>query len=142
MKKVYVLTSGVYSDHKIEGIFSTRKLAEEYKNIVVGKDYNDVEEWGLDPNTASLIKRGYTVWHVLMLRSGDVERICQIDGFGHETTFYYLWERTKVPAYVGKNVPDVLTASVLARNEKHAIKIVNEIRAQMIAGNEWPQGAL
>ena len=45
--------------------------------------------------------------------------------------------RTKAPAYQGKGVPDCLNATVLARNEKHAIKIVNEKRAQIIAAGEW-----
>lgn len=40
-KKVYIVTSGCYSDYIIDAIFSTRELAEEY--IDNGNGYNDSE---------------------------------------------------------------------------------------------------
>jgi len=41
--KVYVVTSGTYSDYQIEGIFSNREAAENYAKLV--PDVNEVEEW-------------------------------------------------------------------------------------------------
>jgi hypothetical protein len=41
------------------------------------------------------------------------------------------------PAYRGKGFPDVLNATVWAKDAKHAAKIVNEYRTQMIANGEW-----
>lgn len=41
--KVYIVTSGVYSDYQIEGVFSNREAAEKYASIV--PDANEVEEW-------------------------------------------------------------------------------------------------
>lgn len=41
--KVYVVTSGCYSDYCIEKIFTDKQKAEEYKEWVV--DANDVEEY-------------------------------------------------------------------------------------------------
>jgi hypothetical protein len=38
---------------------------------------------------------------------------------------------------MGKGIPDALQADVWAKNEQHAVKIVNEKRAQMIANGEW-----
>jgi len=32
--KVYIVTSGVYSDYQIEGVFSNREAAEKYASIV------------------------------------------------------------------------------------------------------------
>ena len=43
--KVYVVTSGTYSDYCIEAIFSDKKKAEVYSGI---HSYNEVEEWEVD----------------------------------------------------------------------------------------------
>ena len=44
-KKVYVVTSGEYSDYHIVGIFDSREKAEEYINHSTYSDLNDVEEY-------------------------------------------------------------------------------------------------
>ena len=49
-----------------------------------------------------------------------------------------IWRRTQAPAYKGKGIPDALNGSVLAKDEKHAVKIANEQRTQMIALGRWP----
>lgn len=41
-EKVYIVTSGVYSDYRIEAVFSNREAAEKYASIV--PDANEVEE--------------------------------------------------------------------------------------------------
>lgn len=145
MKKIYVLTQGSYSDYSIVGIFSTRQKAEEFRTLVKpGYDgYNDLEEWTLDPDAPEKIRHGYSIWNVTMLRDGTVE-----DSSVRDLDYYnvsraldppYIWERAKAPYYRGKGVPNCLDAAVWAKSRTHAIKIVNEYRAQFIANNKWPE---
>lgn len=46
MKKVYLVTSGEYSDYHVDAVFSTRKMAKEYIDIK-GTDYG-IEEYDID----------------------------------------------------------------------------------------------
>jgi hypothetical protein len=138
-KTIYAVNSGSYSDYSIDALFSSKELAEDYMAKVKDGDYNDIEEFQLDPPDADFIKRGYSVWSVHMLKDGTTERIT------HGTDSYdignagshIIWKRSTAPAYRGKGVLDILISDVWAKTEKHAIKIVNEKRAQMIASGEF-----
>ena len=139
MKKIYAVNSGSYSDYRVVALFSTPELAREFMAAVPDSDYNEIEEFELDPNTADLIRRGYSIWKVHMLRDGGIEcvtrnnpEIYEVTNVGHR-----IWNRTQAPAYVGKGIPDILTSMVWAKSETQAVKIVNEHRAQMIANGEW-----
>ena len=101
--------------------------------------YNEIEEFELDPNTANLVRRGYSVWTVHMLRDGTTERVLRRKASAYEVTNigHRIWRRTQAPAYKGKGIPDCLTSKVWAKSEDGAVKIVNERRAQMIASGEW-----
>lgn len=46
--KVYVVTSGDYSDYEIDSIFSSREKAEEYINNSTNMTLNGIDEWILD----------------------------------------------------------------------------------------------
>jgi len=48
--KVYVVTSGCYSDYSIEKIFTDKQKAEEYKEWLI--DANDVEEYETEDDMA------------------------------------------------------------------------------------------
>jgi hypothetical protein len=145
MKKIYAVSSGDYSDYRVNALFSSKKLAEEFievmqKDNLYGGDYYGIEEYELDPPTVDLIKRGYSVWSVLMLQDGTVERTHKTDNDKYDVSnagFCRIWERTKAPAFKGKGIPDALNMKVWAKTEQAAIKIVNEKRAQMIAMGEW-----
>lgn len=136
MKKIYAVNSGRYRDYRVVALFSTPERAQEFMAAVPDSDYNDVEEFDLNPDTADLIKRGYSPWSVHMLRDGNTERVEQLElglyGVGHR-----IWRRTQAPAYQGRGIPDILTSTVWAKGENQAVKIVNEHRARMIASGEW-----
>ena len=138
MDKVFVVTSGSYSGYRIRAIFTTKKKAEAYKALFKDDKINNIETYQLNPDTVDLVKKGYSPWLVLMLQDGTVERIerQEIDTYTIEEDFS-IWKRAKAPAYKGMNVPDCLSARVMARDSKHAIKIVNEHRTQMIATKKW-----
>jgi len=140
-KKIWVIEQGEYSDYRVRGVFSTKANAERIRDALGEKESYDaptVAEWTLDPIVAELDK-GYTPWAVLMLRDGTVESCKQ-----EEITSYrmegggWLWKRSTAPAYIGKGVPDALNWTVWAKDGKHAVKILNERRTQMIATGEWP----
>jgi len=50
MDKVWVVTSGCYSDYGIRAIFSTKEKAYSYYNMkkVIDGEYNEPEEYNLD----------------------------------------------------------------------------------------------
>jgi hypothetical protein len=140
MKTIYAVSSGSYSDYRIDALFSSKKLAEDFMATVKDNDYNNIEEYQLAPPTADLIRRGYSVWRVHMLKDGTTEHVERTDNEKYYIIGaggHAIWERTKAPAYKGKGIPDILTSTVWAKTEKQAIKIVNEKRVQMIADGKF-----
>jgi hypothetical protein len=136
---LYAVSSGSYSDYRVVAIFSTQEKAEVYKATFPDSDLNETEEYPLDPPLAEQWQEGYRVWRVVMLRDGTTEK-CQTDNSYRMVSScpdYFIWRRTEALAYAGRGIPDVLTATVLAKSSEHAVKIVNEKRAQMIANGEW-----
>lgn len=139
MKTIYAVNSGSYSDYRIVALFSTAERAREFMAAVKDSDYNEIEEFELDPNTADLIRRGYSPWLVHMLRDGTTERVVRQEPEVYEVTNigHRIWRRTEAPAYKGKGIPDCLISTVWAKSAEGAVKIANEHRAQMIASGEW-----
>jgi hypothetical protein len=140
-KSVWVIEQGSYSDYRVVGVFTSKAKAEQIAEALRKSescyDAPEVAEWPLDPAVAEL-NAGLTMWNVLMLKDGTVERAQATEfsaySMGGEVN---LWERTKAPAYARKGIPDALHAIVWAKDKKHAIKSVNEMRAQWIATGKW-----
>ena len=138
--KIYAVNSGCYSDYRVDALFSTRKKAERYMAGIKDGDYNDIEEYELDPDTIDLIAKGYSVWRVHMLKDGSTERVERTDNDKYDISCapsHTIWRRSTAPAFRGQGIQDILTSHVWSKTEKAAIKIVNEHRAQMIASGEW-----
>jgi len=138
MKSVWVIEQGSYSDYRVVGVFSSRKNAQ----LVMGKitnsyDTPSIAQWDIDP-CVERINAGLTNWIVTMLRDGTLER-CEATGFSayHLSDALNIWRRATAPAYKGKGIEDCLNGTVWAKNQKHAVKIANEIRTQLIATNKW-----
>ena len=68
--KVYLVSTGSYSDWSVRGLFSTREIAEKCKALL--EDANDVEEWELDA-LADRVARGFHVWMVWSKDGGVVD---------------------------------------------------------------------
>ena len=140
MKTVYAVNSGTYSDYRIDAVFSSRKLAEEFMAFVKSDDYNDIEEFQIDIPTTNMLKRGYSIWRVHMLVNGDTERIDRTETDKYDignANSHNIWKRTEALAFKGKGIPDILTSNVWAKTQKQAVKIVNEKRIQMIASGKF-----
>jgi hypothetical protein len=76
-KTIYAVNSGSYSDYRVNALFSTKAKAEEYMKAVPDPEYNEIGEYELDGgmDKVDMIRRGYSVWRVLMQRDGKVERV-------------------------------------------------------------------
>lgn len=142
MTYVWVVECGEYSDYRVVGVFSSEANAQLVADAIRAGEYGegpDVAKWELDPAVDAL-NQGHRLWYVVMLRDGAVERVDRQTLSAYEIghTAAHIWKRTKAPAYKGKGIPDALTMTVWAKDETHAVKIVNEKRAQMIANGQWP----
>lgn len=131
MTLVWTVEQGEYSDYSVLGVFSTKENAERVATIVGGGA--EVVERRLDPIIEDL-NEGRNFYYVSMLKDGTVTRVerdtpssYNIDGFDsfpwidhrqHELGTYY-------------------STFAWAKDDVHAVKIVNERRVQKIANNEW-----
>jgi len=137
VSKVYVLTEGEYSDYHIVGVYSTKEDAEAAKRWILGvKNVSSyfasgvvVEEYELDPH-ADAIRQGLTAYRVRMAWNGDTEAVYRADDDAYGRTIC-----------MGGGINALaqgVSGVVFARDEQHAVKIVNEKRAQMIAQGIGP----
>ena len=132
--KIFIVTSGAYSDYHINAAFSTKENAEKYNKLYANSDFEDIEEFEVDDEMA-LINRirdeKITIYLVCMDRDGNIKETIK------ESPSISLVKEL----LTGKQKPvlyaDCMDMCVIAKDEKHAIKIVNEKRTQMIANNEW-----
>lgn len=136
MKPIYLVSTGNYSDYTVIAAFTTIDKAKAFMAATKtdwSEPFNEVEEISLDSNIASLVKRGYACYTVVMLRDGEVEYINRRDiNADHITSDFRIWRRP--------DKPDCLDARVIAKTEEQAIKIANDKRAEMIAMGEWGGG--
>jgi len=138
--EVFAVNSGSYSDYRVNALFSSRKLAEEYMKTFPLGDPNEIEVFEIDPPGVDLVHRGYSVWRVLMLEDGtteEVERTANSYYDAERVGDAHIYKRSTAPINKGRGVPDVLASWVWAKTEKQAVKIANEKRVQMIANGEW-----
>lgn len=123
--KVYIVTSGVYSDYGIEAVFSSVEKAQAFidkgkKKGEYGSEYNDahIEEYELD--------RPEEDWCTITVRMGK-------DGDVKEWYFNYNGESGFLCFDINKN----LVWGVKTDDETRAIKVVNEKRIQILAQDLW-----
>ena len=130
--KIYIISSGSYSDYSVWGVCSTKELAEKTIDVLNKMKYSDeyeIEEYELD--IINKIPPGYEPWEVHMDKDGNVKKyLCHVElnenqGF-NRPRFYMPIDRNEMMEMV-----------VIARNLEHAVKIVNEKRAQFIAMDQW-----
>lgn len=134
MSKVWVVTSGNYSDYEYDAIFSTEEKAGEFMKAVPG-DWNGADEVEVDDyNVASKLKEGMNLWRIQMLRDGTVQSAGQytVDGSNYEEKVFVLG-----PDSFEKRTAQQLNVWCFARDKDHAIKIAGEKRTQSIVGGMW-----
>jgi len=157
--KVYLVSCGEYSDYGIAEVFLDRDLAEKYCSIhntsAQANDCDDycIEEYKINTNPIEQLppegKVGYTVY---MTKDGEFSywrNDISFIKYNEIKNQMHFWpgnsgRRLYIPTYThgdlsgrfGKHPHFMM--SVFARNEEHAVKIVNEKRTQLIALNRWP----
>jgi hypothetical protein len=137
--KVFIVFSGSYSDRCTSGVFDNKAAAENFIENEHGREKDgtvstysdfDIEEWEID-STCPL--SGRIMWLVHMRKNGDVIW-CSRQPNGKEPEVTYKHWDSDESKY--EDIP-VLICTVSARDETHAIKIVNERRLMLIASNSW-----
>ncbi len=129
MKKIYLVTSGSYSDYKVEAVFDDKALAQKFIDSFKKGGWNEmgIEEFELNPHNQKL-KKDYIPYFLRMDKVGKAYGIDVADssyGFENEDP--------------GFDIKGDMFLHVFAKDETHAIKIANEKRAQLIAMNKWPE---
>ena len=76
MKKVYVVTSGCYSDYGIETIFSNKRDAKEWikRYIEIDEPY-DKDEIRIEEYYLDIPKKEWVITNVRMKKNGDVDEV-------------------------------------------------------------------
>jgi hypothetical protein len=122
--KVYIVSTGWYSDYDVRGIFSTKEKARYAKKFWCSE--NNIEPFELDELPEH--PKDYFFFKVLMNRNGDsdsgVQR-CEPSNSRMDFRVTAEW------------LTDHWSFFVWARDEEHAIKIANERRAALIATGKW-----
>jgi hypothetical protein len=128
--KVWVTSAGEYSDYRVTGVFTTLARAVAYSKI--NSESNDPAEWECD---APGWNEGEKVWYIKMRRDGTVEYVKQSywDSPAQDGNNWTLVSRNRLLGESSR--PQILYGTCYARDAKHAVKIANEKRAQMLAAN-------
>ncbi len=119
--KIYTLEDGEYSDYNIEAMFSTKKKAEEYqvwRNSHTSKGPGEIKVWNVD-ETNEYYNKKYSAYVIRFVKLTSEVKEIRLADVGVDTGFI--------------DVRDNFIAYIWARDEKHAVKIANERRAQHIA---------
>ncbi len=116
--KVYVVTSGSYSDYRIEEIFAKRDDAEALAAVL--SDGNGVDEWEINK------QRVVPLWSIWMKRNGDLD---------DEYSSPYADTGNTEKIWCGDN--DSVHFEVLADSLERAIKVANERRTIILSQNLW-----
>ena len=133
MKKVYVVTSGCYSDFGVDAIFSTEAKAQEYidfeKARLSSTDFNDIAEYDLDIFQSEKYL-GKKIYGFSMKKNGDIDNAIE------EVKYATITSMPRNEFKFG-NINDSMYIYVWASDETQAIKIANDKRIQLIAMNKW-----
>jgi hypothetical protein len=126
---IYIVTSGDYSEYRICGAFTEEALAEKFIDSFSGDNYSEfrIENYALNPYQYEL-KNDYKPFFVRMMKEGNCIEI-KIRGSSYDFE--------DEGAAIGFDVNENMYISIFAKDEKHAIKIANEKRVQLIAENRW-----
>ena len=135
--KVYIVTAGEYSDYHIEAVFTSKERAEAFAAL---DDDRGVDEEETDP-VGWEGPPGLLPFKVYMKEDGSLSKDC----CGRDRCSKVAPRKGKLAAdhfyrdyFDSKGgYPMLLVSSTWARDEQHAVKIVNERRVQHIANGTW-----
>lgn len=120
---VYILAAGEYSDYRVHAVCSSPENAQVIMDAYPGVRWRDLIACEID-HIVDAAKHGYKVYRVEMQRSGNA----MVEEAYHED-----FPELPAPNFARTQ----LVMYVLAIDESHAVKIVNEKRAELIASEKW-----
>jgi hypothetical protein len=130
--KVWLVSSGEYSSYTVNAIFTSPKLAQAYMDNFPSTcrhgGYNGLEEFELDPLVEE-VKNGWKAFYVSMDKAGN----CSVNdalSLNEELGF-------RGPYMIKGEIKIALSGVVIAKDQMHAAKMINERRVQLIASGEW-----
>ena len=123
-KKAYVVTTGDYSDYHICGVFDSLPNAKRAKKLF--GDESRIEKYEINKIPKS--PKDMFFYDVTMDRSGNTKACLN---YGIENVIDY-----SSVEYIDDD--NQLVCTLWAKNKKHAVKIANERRTQLIALNKYP----
>ncbi len=120
--KVYLVSTGDYSDYRVVGVFSSNKAAVAFMEVgnPRPRDFNEIETYQLDTEIDK-IKAGLLPWDVRMALNGDHAAALLTDANHEESDYSYNDNSHPIPGVFYR-------CFCWAKDEKHAIKITNEKR--------------
>lgn len=120
---MYLVSDGCYSSYRILGVYSTKENAQKAHQLF--RADNDIEEYVLDEMPEH--PPGVLHYRVDIDRDGDVKDVRKesVEEFPDYTWAPYGQFR------------DFVHIHVWAEDEKHAVKIANEMRVRLIVLGEW-----
>jgi len=128
--RVYIASSGQYSDYRILGVFSTKKIAEKFTLIYGDSGYgerNEVEEFEVDEHKNNL-DRGLALFFVRWFSKAWREKSPSYDEW--DCTLEEPTEEIIKPNWIKDG--NVWTAHIWAKGKTHALKIASELKRQSI----------
>ena len=122
--KIYLVSTGDYSDWSVRGLFSTREVAEKFAALL--GDANPIDEWEVD-RCCERAQQGVSVW-LVWSKEGGVVDVRDAYNFGvdcEEPVGKVDW----FPEH-----GDKMRVYVEASDEAHAVKIAADKFREHIAG--------
>lgn len=133
MSKIYIVTSGSYSDYRVRAVCSTREKAEHTATLIGERNDGAVEEFTLDDIPD--VPPGRLLWMVWMDVDGNSE-VYQGDALSADPVNKWCPPHTW-GGMSGYQFSERASFQIWARDETHALKIANERRLQAIAEGRW-----
>lgn len=132
MIKVFVVTSGEYSDYGIDAIFTTRELAQLFIDAFNKNEWREfnIEDWELNPNETHL-KQNRKAYFLRINKKGDI-----VDLEVADTAYGFKQNISDAEISYTKN-NEWMNIRCFANDDAHAVKIAGEKRAQILASNLW-----
>lgn len=126
---VYLVTSGDYSDYRVEAVFFERAEADLF--VAWGGEPGTYDAWTVEEwrvGFPAAYRPGTRPWRVIMARNA-ASRVAPSAGMEESEGPITAWARGRPFR--------AWTWEVFARDAQHAVKIANERRAWLIATGEW-----
>lgn len=130
-KKVYIITSGRYSDYGIDAVFEEKEKAESYSDAFSN---TRVEEYEVGDVNQKLLRNN--LYSVLLDSDGNEKYIRKQNryGFAPQAT-----QGTFIDgdlAAIGNKEKGDFSATVIAKDEQEALKIAGELKLQKSIDND------